>query len=255
MSRPPQVAVLDIRVIRVGPLMTDAPKYDMELPPLGVFPTPRWIRVRSGDRWIADSREALLYVIYGPDRLPTYAFREQDLDMDGVAALPEGVARRLGEEDPAELDGMWTFAWDGRVRWFEEAEEVFVHARDPKHRVDVIRSERHVVVAHDGETLADSRNPYGLFETGLPTRWYLPPADVRLDLLEPADLRTRCPFKGRARYLRHRDAYVAWVYDEPTPECPKIADLVCFYSEHVDITIDGQAMPRPFTPWSDDPTA
>jgi len=45
------------------------------------------------------------------------------------------------------------------------------------------------------------------------------------------------------------------VYDAPAPECPKIADLICFYGEHVDMTIDGQATPRPFTAWSDDPSA
>lgn len=72
----------------------------MELPPLGAFPTPRWIRVHSGDRRIAESPEALLYVIYGLDRLPTDAFREQGLVMDAVAELPDGVARQLGDDDP-----------------------------------------------------------------------------------------------------------------------------------------------------------
>jgi uncharacterized protein (DUF427 family) len=235
--------------------MSAAPKFDMEPPPLRVSPTPRWIRVRRGDEWIADSHDALLCVTYGPGRLPTYAFREQDLAMDAVAKLPQGVARQLGDGDPAELAGMWTFAWDGRVRWFEEAEEVFVHARDPQHRVDVLRSERHVVVALDGETLAESREPRALFETGLPTRWYVPADDVRLDLLEPSDLRTRCPYKGLARFLRHGDTEIAWVYDEPIPECPKIAGLVCFFNEHVDLTIGGQALPRPFTPWSTNPSS
>jgi uncharacterized protein (DUF427 family) len=235
--------------------MTAAPKFDMDPPPLRTSTTPRWVRVHSGDRWIADSRDALLYVTYGPGKMPTYAFREQDLAMDAVAALEEGVAWQLGDGDPPGVEGLWTFAWDGRVQWFEEAEEVFVHARDPQHRVDVLSSERHVVVARDGATLADSHRPHALFETGLPTRWYLPAEDVRLDLLEPSELRTRCPYKGAARFYRHGDRDLAWVYDEPIPECPKVAGLVCFFNEHVDLTIDGEALPRPFTPWSADPTS
>ena len=235
--------------------MPGARQFDMEPPPLRVSRTPRWIRVRSGDRWIAGSRDAMLYVTYGPGRLPTYAFREQDLDMDAVAALPDGVARQLGAGDPPQVDGLWTFAWDGRVRWFEEAEEVFVHARDPQHRVDALRSERHVIVARDGVTLAESHRPHGVFETGLPTRWYLPAEDVRLDLLEPSDVRSACPYKGAARFYRHLGTDVAWVYDDPLPECPKIAGLVGFFNEHVDLTIDGEALPRPFTPWSVDPVS
>lgn len=60
-------------------------------------------------------------------------------------------------------------------------------------------------------------------------------------------------YRASERLARVRAQRVAGL--EIEVECPKIADLVCFYSEHVDITIDEQAMPRPFTPWSDDPTA
>ncbi|MDQ3028471.1 MAG: hypothetical protein M3R09_00230, partial [Actinomycetota bacterium] len=65
---------------------------------------------------------------------------------------------------------------------FEEAEEVVVHARDPRHRVDVIPSDRRVVVARDGDVLADSRRPCALFETTLPTRWWSPQRSLEADL-------------------------------------------------------------------------
>jgi uncharacterized protein (DUF427 family) len=150
----------------------------------------------------------------------------------------------------------WTFAWkDERVEWFEEAEEVFVHARDPRHRVDVIPSERHVTVSRDGDALADSERPTALFETSLPTRWYFPPDDVRLDLLTESDTRSHCPFKGKARFYAHDGSDIAWTYDDPIPECPKVKGLIAFFNEHVDITIDGEPHPRPVTPWSTDATA
>lgn len=101
-------------------------------------------------------------------------------------------------------------------------------------------------------------SPAALFETTLPTRWYLPTEDVSLDLLEPSDLRTTCPYRGRASFFSvraggelHRD--LAWTYPNPLPECPGVRDRICFFNERVDITIDGEPQRRPVTPWSMDP--
>jgi uncharacterized protein (DUF427 family) len=219
-------------------------------------PTPRWIRVRAGDTWIADSRRAQLLVQYGPRGLPTYLLPEEDvrtdlLTPDGDLELGgtrlEGVARQV--------DDHWTFAWDGRVQWFEEATEVFVHARDTRHRVDAMASERHVEIRVAGELIAESRAPHALFETSLPVRWYLPADDVRTELLEPSEHVTSCPYKGTARYWHvraggelHRD--LAWSYPDPIAENPRIRDLIAFFDEHVDVTVDGERQRRPVTPWS-----
>lgn len=242
-----------------------------------IEPTPRWIRVRAGDEWIADSRRALLLVWYGPGRLPTYCFPPDDVRTEWLR--PAAGRRRPGPtvahdvtvgdrvipaaarefRDPsgelAALRGHWTFAWDGRVAWFEEAQEVAVHARDPATRVDVVPSERHVRVELTGEIVAESRRPHALFETGLPTRWYLPLADVRTERLVDSASVTRCPYKGTARYWSvragdalHRD--VAWSYPDPVPECPRLAGLVAFLDERVDLWLDGVPQPRPRTPWS-----
>ena len=225
-------------------------------PPRPLEPTSRWIRVRAGDVWVADSRRATLLVEYGPGRLPTYILPPEDVRTDLLT--PDGDLRLNGQvlEGVAEqLENGWTFTWDGRVTWFEEAAEVVVHPRDPKHRVDAIASERHVVVEVGGEVVAESRRPTALFETSLPTRWYLPPEDVRQDLLEPSSKVTSCPYKGTARYwsVRVGDTLhddIAWSYPEPVVECPRIAGLVCFFNERVDLTIDGVRQDRPSTPWS-----
>src|SRR5215204_6085774 len=58
--------------------------------------------------------------------------------------------------------------------WYEEDEEVFVHPRDPYHRVDVLKSSRHVKIRVDGEVVAETDRPRILFETGLPPRYYFP---------------------------------------------------------------------------------
>jgi len=140
--------------------------------------------------------------------------------------------------------------------WFEEDDEVFVHPRDPYHRVDVLNSSRHVKVIVGGEVVAETTRPRLLFETGLPTRYYIPKLDVRLDLLTPTNTSTRCPYKGKASYwtvnLGGKEfTDIVWGYPAPIPECPKIENLLCFYDEKVDaVYVDGELQPKPVTPWS-----
>lgn len=250
---------------------------EFTIPAPRVEPTPRWVRVRAGGEWIADSRDARLAVWYGPGRLPTYLLPPSDVRLDllrpshavapsaltvphdvvvGDRAL-EGAAHLLVDPDPRLSDGLglWTFTWDGRVSWYEEALEVHVHARDPSKRVDVVPSERHVRVELDGALLAESRRPHALFETTLPTRWYLPADDVVPGALEATATESRCPYKGTASYFSARvggrvHPDIAWTYRDPVVECPRIAGLVAFFNERVDLTIDGAAQARPRTPWS-----
>ncbi len=166
-----------------------------------------------------------------------------------AAWAPLDPAAELGA-----LRGHVTFSWH-RLEWYEEAERVFVHARDPYKRVDVLLSSRHVQVEVEGHTVADSSRPLLLFETSLPTRYYLPPEDVRTDLLEPTSTTTMCPYKGTARYWSVRvggtvveDA--VWSYPEPIPENPRIRGSLCFFNERVDMVVDGERLERPLTPWS-----
>ena len=92
------------------------------------------------------------------------------------------------------------FDWNALDAWFEEDEEVFVHPRSPYARVDILPSSRHVRVLIDGVVVADTHRPWLLFETGLPVRYYVPKIDVRMELLEPTDSHTACPYKGIASY-------------------------------------------------------
>ncbi|WP_340563245.1 DUF427 domain-containing protein [Streptomyces sp. GSL17-111] len=103
------------------------------------------------------------------------------------------------------------------------------------HRIRLERGERHVRVELGGQVVAESRRPVLLHETGLPVRYYLPPQDVRTELLETSDTRTVCPFKGTASYwsLPGGERDVAWAYPEPLPEVADIAGLLCFYAAEV----------------------
>ena len=139
--------------------------------------------------------------------------------------------------------------------WFEEDEEVFVHPHDPYKRIDILHSSRHVEVEVNGVKVADTHRPTLLFETGLPTRYYIPKLDLRMDLLTPIEHTTGCAYKGFARYwsLEAGDETfenLAWSYRTPLPECTKIAGLVAFYNEKVDLIVDGERLARPKTPFS-----
>jgi uncharacterized protein (DUF427 family) len=246
----------------------------VELPGPFVEPTPRRIRVRLGDALVADSTRAQLLVQYGAGGLPTYYLPIADVRPDALVdeAEQEGgqrtwtvsaggrraVRAAWTHEQPlgamATLADHVTFSWR-QLEWYEEDEQVVVHARDPHKRVDTLRSSRRVQVYVAGERVADSVRPLLLFETLLPTRYYLPFEDVRTELLEASDTVTVCPYKGRARYwsLRVGDALVpdaAWSYPDPIAENPKIRDLLCFFNERVDLVVDGEKLARPVTPWS-----
>lgn len=276
-SSPTPVGMVAVAVRAYLERVADPSSWTIKVPPPRVEPTPRWIRVRAGTTEIANSKRALLLAWYGPGMLPTYCFPAEDVRTDLLvphAALPpEGfvvehdvhsddlvVARgaQLFRHPPTPLEGLhdhWTFSWDGGLSWFEEALQVHVHARDPSKRVDVLPSERHVRVELDGEVVADSRRPHALFETTLPTRWYLPLEDVHRERLEPSETVSRCPYKGTATYwsvrigdVLHRD--VVWSYVDPVPECPRIAGLFAFLNERVHLVIDGVHETPPRTPWS-----
>ena len=246
-------------------------------PATRVEPSPRWVRVKFGDEYVADSRRALLLIQYPPAGLPTYYIPQADVRMNllepsaqnnsngDIAYWTVRAGQRAAESaawthrdpppDLADLKDYITFAWDKMDGWYEEDEEVFVHARDPHKRIDVLASSRHVRIVIAGETIAETRRPFLLFETSLPTRYYIPREDVRLELLEPSELTTRCPYKGIASYWSvkvgdHVAENGVWSYLNPIPECAKIKDLLCFYNERVDLYVDGELQARPQTMWS-----
>ncbi|MEW2356412.1 DUF427 domain-containing protein [Spirillospora sp. NPDC029432] len=217
------------------------------------------VRAYLGGRLVADTtRPSLVWeipyypVYYVPvaDIRAELADERKDGDdtvytvrVDGAEAV--GAARRT-----AALPELVRLDWDAMESWFEEDEEVFAHPRSPHHRVDVLASSRHVRIEVDGVTVAESSSPRLLFETGLPVRYYLPKTHVRMDLLEPTDSVTRCPYKGEARYwsvLGKKD--LAWSYPAPLPESLNAAGLVCFYDEKVDVFVDGVRQERPVTPF------
>jgi uncharacterized protein (DUF427 family) len=148
-----------------------------------------------------------------------------------------------------DFDGYVIVDFSAFESWLEEDEPLLGHPRDPFHRIDIRRSSRHVVIERDGRVLADTTRPSLLFETSLPTRFYLPREDVVADL-EPSDRRTICAYKGEAAYFNVDGLDLVWTYEDPLLDAAPIKGLVCFFDELVDVTVDGRKRARPLTKFS-----
>lgn len=234
--------------------------------------TAKRVRTYLGGRVVADTTSALL--VWEVPYYPTYYFPLADVDeaalkstgttkhspsrgeavvytvTSGTAEATE-AALAYPDSPLEEIRGHVRFEWDAMDAWFEEDEQVYFHPRDPYTRVDILPSSRHVRVEVDGVTVADSRGARILFETGLPARYYLPKTDVRLDLLEHTDTVTHCPYKGTAEYWSVNGAKdLAWSYRTPLPESERVAGLIAFYNEKLDIYVDGELQERPKTKFS-----
>lgn len=222
------------------------------------------IRAYLGGHLVADTTRPLL--VWESPRYPTYYLPADDVHAAlratgetehspsrGTAELHDvrvgdvvapSAARTYAVPELAVLRDHVRVEWDAMDAWFEEDEQVHVHARDPYTRVDALHSTRHVVVELDGVVLADSHAPVILYETGHVPRHYLPATDVRTDLLVRSERVTHCPYKGSTVYFHVRAADgvardVAWSYPAPFAESLPIAGMICFPAARVAITVDG----------------
>lgn len=232
--------------------------------------SPKRVRLMLNGKTIADSLSTALVLEAG--QMPVYYFPREDVRLDlmvpsrhhtrcpikGDASYwtiavghqrIENAAWSYDEPRPAaeRIRGLIAFEWDAMSHRFEEDEEVFGHPRDPYHRIDIRASTREIHVAFAGKTIARTHRGLFLFETGLPTRYYIPPDDVCVDFLVDTPRQSVCPYKGQASYFSIQVADkiaedAAWSYPHPLPECLRIKDHLCFYPEKIDrLDVEGDA--------------
>jgi uncharacterized protein (DUF427 family) len=251
-------------------------------PPTGAAlyfdPVPYRLRGFFAGEAVFDTIDAKL--LYETAHLPVYYVPEEDLRHDLLepsgkhTRCPhkgEASYRSIRVGDRVAADAVWTylepiapaaflaghaaFYWKELDEWFVEDEPVFGHPRDPYHRIDTYRTTRPVRVSVDGEVIAESTRAVALFEAGLPPRYYLPAEDVRTELFERSEKKTRCAYKGEASYRHvraggtlHED--LGWTYEEPDDDGRAIRGLICFFNERVDLEVGGEQQARPVTQWS-----
>lgn len=235
-------------------------------------PTEKRVRATLDGATVVDSTDAVL--VWEPGQIvPAYAVPVADIDADLAPAAAEDGGPRAAHSADGELVVVRSGGASGRgLRvadpdlagyvvldftsfdgWLEEDEPISAHPHDPFHRIDVRASSRHVRLELGGQVLAESSRTMMLFETLLPTRYYLPREDVDVELV-PSDTQTACAYKGRAAYFSARvgDRLVrdiAWTLPEPLPEGELVGGLVAFFNERVDVVLDGRRIDRPVSPW------
>jgi uncharacterized protein (DUF427 family) len=243
-------------------------------------PSPRHVRAVFNDVTIADSRHVMLLI--EPHHLPVFYFPEGDVRRDlleptehHTSSPLKGEASywsiRVGDrvaenaawmypDPPADgpaVKGYIAFYWNAMDAWYEEDERAYAHARDPYKLIDTRQSSRHVRILLGDTVIAETRRPLLLFETGLPTRYYIPQEDVRMDRLEPSDRITQCAYKGQASHWTAKIGdevykHIAWTYHEPLVLVAPIAGLVSFYNEKVTALYDDdELVTKPKTQWSE----
>jgi len=229
---------------------------------------PRRMRVVVAGTVVADTRKGKL--LHETGLLPVLYIPEEDVRTDLLTPTEhqthcpfkgDATYLSLEAEERSEANAVWCYrepiegaapirdhlAFYPKVvdALFEEDEPVMGHLKDPYHRVDALRSSRHVAVRVEGKVVAESRRPVIVFETGLPPRYYLPADDVDGAFLESSVTQSTCAYKGHATYHhvvvsgeRHEDA--VWTYHQPAPGMASIAGHLCFYDEKVEVVVDGE---------------
>jgi uncharacterized protein (DUF427 family) len=113
----------------------------------------------------------------------------------------------------------------------------------PAHRILWGEFPRRVRAELGGETVFDTEAGRLLHESQILPVLYVPEDDVRMELLEPTETHTFCPFKGTASYwsIRVGDEVAedaVWGYPEPNEESSWLRGHVAFYWDKLDAWYD-----------------
>ena len=144
---------------------------------------------------------------------------------------------------------MWDHRGHARPDFAEEPgpgqESVWDYPRPP-----VAEACPRLVEVKDGDTLiARTTASYRVKETASPPTFYLPPEDVRAELLVPVSGSSVCEWKGAASYFalaREPSEPVAWIYSRPRPRFERIRNFYAFYPRRVACYVDGERVePQP----------
>ncbi len=120
-------------------------------------------------------------------------------------------------------------------------------------RTPVIRpTPRHIQVLHAHTAIADTTRSLRVCENGHPPSYYIPPEDIRMELLDPCERKTFCEWKGIATYFDvcvgdEKIAEAAWSYEDPSRGFESLRNYVAFYPSPFDAClVDGeQVRPEP----------
>lgn len=127
-------------------------------------------------------------------------------------------------------------------------ESVWDYPRPP--RVEPVS--RRVRVEFAGLVIAESSRALRVLETSSPPVYYLPPADIQIQYLEPSSHSTLCEWKGVSQFWsvrvgERRAVNAAWSYPAPWAGFEAIQNYLAFYPARMDACYveDERVRPQP----------
>jgi uncharacterized protein (DUF427 family) len=125
----------------------------------------------------------------------------------------------------------------------------------PKYQVDIQPTKDRVRILVGDQVLLDTTSPLKVTESRHHPVWYLPMADADQSLLSRTDHSSYCPFKGHASYWSIGNSDPAlensvWAYEDPYLECVPLKDYLAFYTDRVNLEVNGQAQDAQAPGWS-----
>jgi uncharacterized protein (DUF427 family) len=140
---------------------------------------------------------------------------------------------------------VWEYYGQKRPPFAEEPgpgqESVWDYPRPPK----LVADRRRIEVRLGATIIADSEKGFRVLETASPPTFYLPPHDVRAEILEVCSGASVCEWKGLAQYWALKRGArpgkpVGWSYPKPKLPFESIANYFSFYPARVECYVEGE---------------
>ncbi len=121
-------------------------------------------------------------------------------------------------------------------------ESVWDYPRPPR----LEKFNKEIKIVFNDTIIAKTNNAFRVLETSHPPVYYIPPKDIRMELLSPSIGNSFCEWKGSANYYDVKVKGKAvpkagWYYYKPTEKFSDIRNYVAFYAEKMDgCFVDGE---------------
>lgn len=130
----------------------------------------------------------------------------------------------------------------------EGQESAWDYPRPPK----IENCSKLIKIVFNNTVIAETSRAKRVLETSHPPVYYLPPEDVKMEYLTPAENHSFCEWKGEASYYHltigdKTARYACWYYPNPVPAFSSLKNHMAFYAQKMEACYvnDELVIPQP----------